>query len=242
MEKVIRSRGLRIFLQEGKYSVQEKIYYEPDRNCQVNNIAINELMNDGIISLFEYSMVNKKIDTYNFHVNLTNENYIKLYENLPREVMGEFNKIRQNFGESFRNYTVGYRLNETGVINRCYYFYPTIWKEDRYGIKGVTNHEKIIYNLVGFSDKIIKGDEKIRKEIYEFASILYKFKGVSIHVSEQINGYKLYGRVKAEQLKKYISEKSGYDISKNSQYGDAVLVALRIKENAVAGYNIYYLS
>lgn len=83
MEPVFRSRGIRVLFDSGKISLQEKIYYEPNENCRIENKEVTGLMSRGLISLFEYAAVDGEIDTYNFHVNLTDDNFVEIFTGLP---------------------------------------------------------------------------------------------------------------------------------------------------------------
>lgn len=242
MEPVFRSRGIRVLLDGGKISLQEKVYYEPNENCRIENKEVTGLMSRGLISLFEYAVVDDRIDTYNFHVNLTDNNFAEIFTGLPEEITAEFAGIRDCFGSSIQNYTLGYRLDGPEIVSRSYYFYPTVWRGTRYGIKGITHKETILHNAAKFSERIAQGDEKLKAEINDFASILYKFKGISVHVSEQVDGYKLYGRAKGEELRQLLLENCGYDTDAIPGHGEAVLAALRIDKTTVKGYNIYYLT
>lgn len=242
MEPVFRSRGIRLLFDGGKISLQEKVYYEPNENCKIENKEVNGLMSRGLISLFEYSTVDGEVDTYNFHVNLADNNFAEIFTGLPEKIAAEFTGIRDCFGSSFRNYTLGYRLDGPEIASRSYYFYPTVWRGTRYGIKGITHRETTLHNVAKFSERIAQGNEKLKAEISDFASTLYKFKGISIHVSEQVDGYKLYGRTKEAEFRQLLLENCGYDIDIAPRRGDVALVALRIGKNAVKGYNIYYLT
>ncbi len=240
IKPVFRSRGLRIYTD--KFSLQEKIYYEPDVRCQLHNKYITNLKSRGLLSLFEYSTVDDRIDTYNFHVNLTNPEFTQIYDGLVQNVVAEFNRVREHFGPSFQNYTVGYRLDGPQIVKQSFYFYPTVWKGLRYGIKGVTDRKKIVHDVTEFSNRITSGNKQTQKDISEFASMLYKFKGISIHVLDDVTGYKLYGRAENVVLRKYIMDRTGYDIFENVRHGDIVLVALRINNGLIKGYNIYFRS
>lgn len=243
MTSNFRSRGIRILCDKGNLvSKQEKIYFEPSDHCQIQNEQILQWQEKGLISLFEYSVVQNSIDTYNFHVNLARDDYRNIYKYLPDMVLNEFRMVSLIFDQSFRNYTVGYRLDNARLINQSFYFYPTIWKEFRYGIKGITDIKKINKYVNDFSKWVASGNADCRDEINEFASIIYKLKGISIHVDENVIGYKLYGRVQENDLKCFIKQRTGYDISENSHYGTSVLVALRVSCKMIKGYNIYYLS
>ena len=71
MTPVFRSRGIRIIKdKEDCFTEQMKMYYEPENELKENS-KIQRWLRTGILSLFEYSIVEENvIDTYNFHVNL----------------------------------------------------------------------------------------------------------------------------------------------------------------------------
>lgn len=241
MQKIFRSRGIRIISNRGKNLIVEKCYYEPDEHCKINNNYLTDLQAKGILSLFEYAVVDEKIDTYNYHVSLTNEKYTDLYRELPIEVMKVFRKIKDCFGDCMKNYTIGYRLDKSTVTQQSFYFYPTIRKENRYKIKGITQREVILNGCEKISEFIVGENAEYQKKIVDFANLLYKFKGISVHVSNDNIAYKIYGRIEYDKLKPYLLEKFNYDIDQNFQYGRCVLVALRIAYNKIQGINIYFL-
>ena len=86
MTPVFRSRGTRIIKdKENCFTEQMKIYYEPENELKENRI-IQRWLGAGILSLFEYSMVEETvIDTYNFHVNLMDEVYREIYDEMLAE-------------------------------------------------------------------------------------------------------------------------------------------------------------
>ena len=243
MSDRFRSRGIRILRDAGKgFTEQMKIYYEPD-GCRIENSHIQTWMEQGILSLFEYAMLEGNLmDTCNFHVDLMREEYRKIYRDLPPDVREELELVPILFDESFRNYTVGYRIREGEVTGQSFYFYPTVLKGHRYGIKGVVDQEKIREQTDRFAAHVSKGDPVTEKEIKAYMKSVYKFKGISVHISGNNIGYKLYGRVAQEPLGRLLHEEMGYCIEKNSRYGEVVLTAQRIQKGNVTGYNIYYLA
>ena len=241
MEKRFRSRGIRIEYNESNCSVTEKCYYEPDQECKISNEYINALQDKGIISLFEYSIVDNKIDTYNYHVDLLKDEYAEMYEGLSYSIIDMLKKIQDSFGKYMKNYTVGYRMNESTIVQQIFYFYPTIWNGNRYRIKGITEKAVIFNGIKNFFEFFIDEDKQTRKKVMEFADMIYKFKGISVHVSNNELSYKIYGRINYNLLKAYLSKNYSYNIDKNLKYGKCVLAALRIMNNRIQGINIYYL-
>lgn len=244
MTPVFRSRGIRIIKdKENCFTEQMKIYYEPENELKENRI-IQRWLSTGILSLFEYSMVEENvIDTYNFHVNLMDEVYREMYDEMLAE--GEkklLGMIPVLFDESFRNYTVGYRIAGQEIAGQSYYFYPTVLGETRYKIRGIVDDERIYQEIQRFSEYVSKGRLECENEIKAFGRLMHKLKGISIHIAENNVGYKLYGRIRYELLKKYLMEIMGYELERNKHYGDVVLAAQRIQRGRVTGYNIYYLS
>lgn len=241
MEKKFRSRGIRILRSGGDTVCKEKVYYEPDDNSIYKNIYLENMEEKGLLTLFEYSVIEGQIDTYNFHVSLSDENYMELYKGMASSITDVFESIKSCFGECMRNYTIGYRLREMAIVQQSFYFYPTIWKSTHYGIKGITDAVKISDGIAKFAKLIAVRNTSSCMEINNFAKIIHKFKGISIHPYENSIGYKIYGRVHEPFLKRYLLEKYNYDMSENEQYGECVLAALRILEGQLQGVNIYFL-
>lgn len=244
MTPVVRSRGIRIIKDnENCFTEQMKIYYESENDLKENR-KIQGWLRTGILSLFEYSMVGENvIDTYNFHVNLMDEVYREIYDGmLSKKEKKLLDMIPVLFDESFRNYTVGYRIAGEEIAGQSYYFYPTVLGKTRYKIRGIVDTKRIQQEIQRFSVYVSKGYLECENEIKIFGELMYKLKGISIHIAENNIGYKLYGRVSYELLKKYLLEIMGYELERNKHYGDVVLVAQRIQQGRVTGYNIYYLS
>lgn len=243
MDNKFRSRGIRIIKDNDiVFSEQMKIYYEPDSTIVAENERIHELINNNILMYFEYSQLEDgTIDTYNFHVNLM-EKYEELYKGLSAEKIEKLNAIVGLFDESFRNYTVGYRVDNQVITSQSYYFYPTILKETRYGIKGIVDKTVINCEVERFAKYISKENEKTREEIQQFGRLMNKLKGVSVHILDNQFGYKLYGRIEQSLLTEFLKDTMGYELIRNDQYGEVVLIAQRIQNEEVKGYNIYYLS
>lgn len=241
MERQLRSRGFRIYFADKKITCKEKVYYEPDITCVYNNVNIRMLEDLGILNLFEYSMIEDQIDGINFHVDLTKNTYKTLYKDLPITIIKKFDAIASCMGDCMKNYTIGYRLKEDAIEQQVFYFYPTVWKETRYGIKGITDRRTICNGLNSFIERavnpLLNNDDKVKA----FIDNIYKFKGISVHLSNNKIGYKIYGRILYENLKKYLFTYFDYDIDLLSKYGDCVLTAIRLADQRVEGINIYFL-
>lgn len=239
IEKVFRSRGIRLLrAQDGSFHEQQKIYYEPN-GCKIDNRQIYAWQEENTLALFEYSEVDDRIDTYNFHVKLENEHHRKIYSGLNAQSMALLDTIPFVFDESFRNYTVGYQIENGKIVKGAYYYYPTIWKEKRYGIKGIEDIAIISEEILRFAD-CVAADQQAKDEIEDFSRIMYKFKGISIHFGENLSGYKLYGKCNRLDLQELLADKMKVNLA-NYDYGEVVLVAQRIQLGIVVGYNLYFL-
>lgn len=240
MKKIFRSRGIRIVKKRDIISEQMKIYYEAVAN-DIDNKTIKGLVEKNILSLFEYSVLeNDLIDTYNFHVNLMCD-YQELYGGLCNDVLKHILNIPMIFDASFKNYTVGYRFDENQIVDKSFYFYPTVKRFARYGIKGITDMELIEREVNSFAKYVSKNDKGV-DEIIDFGKLIHKLKGVSIHISGERISYKLYGRIESNKLKSFLQAKMDYNLDKNSLFfGDVVLAAQRVQNGKIEGYNIYYL-
>lgn len=233
MKRVFRSRGIRVNKEEnGKF--QGKIYYEAEDELLLMYPEIKKFSTEGILEFFEYSETEQGIiDTLNFHNNLHVPNTV-LYELLNPIQRGVLQEIPEVFGREFRNYTTGYRVNGTAIVGFSFYFYPTIWKETRFGIRGITEPERIQSEIQRFCARFLKAAyPDTISEIMEFAGLMDKFKGVSVSFKgkEELE-FKLYGKMtkSAQRL-----------CAGSSEYGECVLMAQRIRGSSVVGYNVYYL-
>lgn len=239
MEKVFRSRGIRLLRnQDGSTQEQQKIYYEPN-GSRIDNRQLYSWMEENALSLFEYSEVANKIDTYNFHVRLENDQHKNIYSGLDEQSRVLLDVIPSVFDESFRNYTVGYQVKNGEISRSAYYYYPTIWKETRYGIQGIEDTAIISREISRFAD-YVTADQQAKDEIEDFGRIMCKLKGISVHFRETLNGYKLYGRCNKFELQALLADRMKVDLE-NYKYGDVVLVAQRIQLGHVTGYNLYFM-
>lgn len=238
-EKVFRSRGIRLLRdQDGSTQEQQKIYYEPN-GCKIDNRQLYSWMEENAVSFFEYSEVDEKIDTYNFHVKLENEQHNKIYSGLNEQCLTMLDVIPVIFDKSFRNYTVGYQSENGKIVRSAYYYYPTIWKETRYGIQGIKDTAIISDEISRFAD-YVAANQQAKNEIEEFGRIMNKLKGISVHFREDFSGYKLYGRCNKSELQALLEDRMKVNLEKY-KYGDVVLVAQRIQLGCVTGYNLYFM-
>lgn len=238
MEKVFRSRGIRLLHnRDDSICEQQKIYYEPI-DCKIDNRQIRYWMDENLLSLFEYSEVNGRVDTYNLHVKLEHEMHNIIYLGMDDQQLAMLGVIPTVFDISFKNYTVGYQIDNKEISRSAYYYYPTIWKEDHYGIKGIEDTTIITDEISRFADYVAV-DKQSKLEIEYFGSIMYKLKGVSIHFRKDFSSYKLYGRCNQIGLQKLLADNMNVNIEKYD-YGEVVLVAQRIQCGRVTGYNLYF--
>ena len=185
MTPVFRSRGIRIIKdKEDCFTEQMKMYYEPENELKENS-KIQRWLRTGILSLFEYSIVEENvIDTYNFHVNLMDEVYREIYDGMLTEREKKLlDMIPVLFDQSFRNYTVGYKMVGQEIAGQSYYFYPTVLGKTRYTIRGIVDAERIHQEIQRFSAYVSKGHMGCENEIKTFGRLMYKLKGISIHIN-----------------------------------------------------------
>lgn len=239
MEKVFRSRGIRLLRnQDGSIQEQQKIYYEPN-GCNIENRQLYSWMEEDALSLFEYSVVGNKIDTYNFHVRLESNQHKNIYSVLDEQSCVLLDMIPAVFDESFQNYTVGYQVEKGEISRSAYYYYPTIWKGTRYGIKGIEDTAIILGEISRFANYVAANQQE-KNEIIDFGRSMCKLKGISVHFREALSDYKLYGRCNKSELQALLLDRMKVDIE-NYKYGDVVLVAQRIQHGRVTGYNLYFM-
>jgi len=241
MQRVFRSRGIRLIKSEDGVSCKEKVYYEPDDSSAIKNSSVNNLQSDGVISLFEYAVTDEGIDAFNYHVNLTCD-YSRIYEELPERIYKEVMALGTCLGNPFKNYTIGYKFCNAEITGRSFYYYPTVWKEKRYGIKGITDSRIIREKLNAFYKHIGINEDSFGDEKKDFIDSIYKLKGINVAYKLDRLDYKVYCRMETEQLKLLLKKYLGYELKEHSEYGPVVLVAQRIYNSAIVGYNIYYLN
>ena len=249
MNKIFRSRGFRLNFVPN-FEIEEKIYFSTDSKLiELLNVDIPQ----DILTLFEYSVKtgseDDTIDSLNFHVDLTRDTS-KIYLDVPNNVLNILNSVPDIFDETFLNYTLGYRIKNSVNVGRTFYFYPTVWKGNRYGIKGVVDKQEIEKFLKRFLNYFQIKDNISLILIEKFFNLIYKFKGFSITVDNfNVRNLKIYARLNEENyfdLFTFMRNLGLIDdeqilISMKEKYGCSVLVALRLISNSVSGLNLYFL-
>ena len=249
MERIFRSRNFRLNF-EAVQDLEEKIYYEIEPT--VIKEFFNEIPQD-ILTAFEYSVLMRGgeeiFDSVNFHVDLT-KNITPLYHELPKSALKILSDIPKIFDKNFLNYIVGLRINNSEITGRSFYFYSTIWKGTRFGMKGISEKNLLENYLMRFIDyfKVTNPLSKIILEKY-FSSIV-KLKGVSVSVSNSsCDNLKIYARINCVALNEmilFLKESSLIANEKilcelEEKFGDIALTSLRIKSSEVKGLNLYFL-
>ncbi len=244
MEKDFRSRGIRFMrnTDHPKVSITSKIYYDASAAI-LSNSDLKRYVDIGSLEYFEFSADEQgNIDTYNFHNNLMRLDR-SLYADLSKEQLTIINDVPNIFDQSFRNYTIGYRVRNNLIQGRSYYFYPTIEKVNRYGIRGTTDVAKNRDYIEQFIKYLKIEDDDTRNEIIKYTSLFSKFKGISVtFCSNRNTEYKIYAKVDTYKIYDLLEEKMVIDRSLYEPYGDVVLAAIRISMNKIIGYNLYYLA
>ena len=229
----MRARGIKLDLSSNKIS--EKTYFDPsDATCSFNDrvFFLSQKM-----PILEYSLNSQMlVDSINFHTCCQSiENCLSIKCDSPVK-----DSICQIFDKSYKAYTLGLRFNGTRqIIAESIYYYPTVWKGNRFGISGLTDHDEIMKQSTRFANILILG-QQTRQFLFSLSEAAYKFKGVCITTSQSgAISYKLYFRIDAIRLKEFFSRL--YDFDKyNCLYGDVVLIALRLSSGVVSGLNFYY--
>lgn len=244
MQKEFRSRGIRLMKNIDYINntiPNSKTYYNVDISL-LDNPELQNHVNKGILKYFEYSLLESgEIDNFNFHTDTSNIPDV-IYKNLSEAQLKHLKKIPLVFDENFLNYTVGYRVRDEKIVIYNYYFYPTIKKGNRMGIKGVTDRDKTQKYTDNFIEFLNITDPEAMDEIKTFFSLTYKFKGLVLTFNENdLIEYKIYVRIETEKIYKFLEDKILVDTNLYKKYGDVVLVGQRIRNNQVAGYNLYYL-
>ncbi len=245
MNNGFRSRGVRLIkdlpnTSETQIAVS-KIYYDADF-LLLRQPELQQYIDNDVLSYFEHSIDEYgNIDTFNFHLNFNNM-CDSLYDGIPSGVLKLIESIPVIFDKTFLNYTIGYRLMDNQVIGRNFYFYPTIPKKNRIGIKGITDKEVIIQYINNFIEYLGVDNAEAKSEIQNFSHLIYKFKGIGISVFNNCKiGYKIYGKIYSHDIYEYVSDKVSLGGEKYNKYGEVVLAAQRIDNELVSGYNLYYL-
>ncbi len=249
MEKIFRARNLRLSFESVQDS-EEKIYYKVEPVIIKN--FLDKIPQD-TLTAFEYSILMRNgeeiLDSVNFHVDLT-KNITPLYNELPKSSLKILSDIPKIFDENFRNYTVGLRIKNSEMASRTFYFYSTVWKGTRFGMKGISEKNRLNDYLMRFIDyfKVTKPLSKII--LKKYFSAIFKLKGVSISVGK--SGYdnlKIYARTNHVALSEIILFLKESSLIANERilceceekFGDIALTSLRIKNGEVMGFNLYFL-
>lgn len=230
MEKIFRSRGLK-FDDNGKF-VSQKIYYEADSAFLPECEKLQNYTKQW--DFFEFSLKNANIvDSVNFHTDSSTLNPKNL---IMQDILG-IEVVRRIFDESYKAYTIGVRMNGKEIVGYSIYYYPTIWKTNRYGLNGITDIEVIKEECNRFKEYLFVDDVRFAKYI----ALIRKLKGISV-TSDQ-NGelsYKLYAYIDDIGLLNLFGDAS--DLEKAfKQYGNTKLTAIRIANEKVVGINLYYI-
>jgi len=243
MKERFRSRGVRVRKPDpvgGVVPPQGKSYYDIEPEI-LHTLGEGQSI-DGRLTCFEYSLdASDRIESLNFHVALDALDD-SIYMDQPAAVLTHIHDIPRVFDSSFRNYTIGYRLKDGCVSGKTFYFYPTIQKANRFGIRGVTEKAYIAEYFSRFAQYCGIQESKPYGEVKEYWDMIWKFKGISI--SPLQNGeieYKIYGRTDQVAIYDFIEKMTSVDVSSYKKYGQVVLAAQRLTKGAVTGYNLYYL-
>lgn len=227
MEQLFRSRGVKVIVGESEPH-RMKIYYEPNIEILSLNPEVLELA--GRFECLEYAVAEGEIDAINFHTGCKN----------VEDIISEFNceliaKMGEIFDTSYKPYTLGYRLNGGKSI----YYYPTVWKDTRFGICGIIDNSVINEQINRFLFWVSASND-CRNIIYRQIPYITKFKGVCITNYQNKNSYKLYFRMTSQGIcKTFVPD---CDIEKYcDEYGEIVLISIGIMNGEIESYNFYFL-
>lgn len=234
-----RSRGIRLLK---AVPPEMKIYYDISPDI-LENYGLTSYLKRYPLSPFEYSTnISGDIDSFNFHINLNSPLQI-LYTSLPSHIGQLLKDIPIIFDSRFLNYTLGLRMKGRKIVGISYYYYPTIPKRNRIGIKGIINKQEQRDYCQRFIDYFPLLSSQTKKELLQYFQLMTKFKGISISIFNNGKvGYKLYSKAPTGQIYSYLYQHQQKDFSQYTHYGDVALIAQRLQENKIQGYNIYYLS
>lgn len=233
MQSKFRSRGIKYNVITKKITM--KRYYDSDDKILSINSKINIISK--YMDCLEYSKNDAEIiDSINFHTNCIDIEPFKLFE------FNDFisNNITTIFDETYKAYTLGYRLKGTVIDGMSIYYYPTILKFDRLGICGTTNSNKIMQQIGRFMDGI-NATTDLKKRMKECLSKIEKFKGCCITINKKNEiSYKLYLKMKQNYIKEFFVNM--VDVNEFEKiFGENVLIAIRFENSRICGYNFYYL-
>mgnify|MGYP003299871447 CR=1 FL=1 len=205
-----------------------KIYYEPNDEVISLNSEVLELADR--FECLEYAIADGKIDSINYHLDG------KQLDDIIAEFKSNLaNDIQYVFDASFVPYTLGYRFNG----GKSVYYYPTVWKEKRFGIRGITDCSVIKKYIKRFL-LYISASKECKDTIKEQLPYVTKFKGVCITNFENKNSYKLYYRMNMQGIRDVFG--TTYDIEKYcDEYGEVVLISVGIMDGDIVSYNFYFL-
>ena len=234
----IRSFGFRFSTSATNTKIVRKDYYELGNHFQIPTGFV--LPNDAHLRPFEYALTNGMMDAINFHVNLVDGFDRRL--RYPSFLTSCRDVIKNLFGEDFRNYTIGYRFFNNNLCGYSYYYYPTVMKGDRVGIRGITGYERLFNIKQAFIKIAAILNLKSIGILNQYLSIITKFKGISVTTdSLGIIGYKIYGKASTEDMLTLVRDIIHLDTGILETYGDICLCALRFNLTEFNGFNVYYL-
>lgn len=231
MRKVFRSRGIR-FDVNGKF-VSEKRYFEPD----IYHLSQYDNLKDCFLrwDCFEYAVKvgTESVDSVNFHTDMTTHNPSDL---ILQDVFS-IEKIRKIFDDSFKAYTIGMRLAGNEIIGQSIYYYPSILKTNRYGIKGITN--PLVINVE--CSRLLKYLDIDDERYIKYVNMITKLKGFSVTKNQYRKvSYKLYAYVEDDKLFDLFENKNAVEKCFR-EYGKTKLTSMRIMDGKVTGINLYFI-
>lgn len=228
-----RSRGIKIDFSTNELS--EKEYHDPVDSVYKYNRHITLLSQQ--MQLLEFAIKGEdEIDSINFHTGC------KPIDSLltMRHDGAIKEKICQIFDGTYKLYTLGIRFKNRQIVAESIYYYPTVWKINRYGICGQEKKEIIQEQIKRFAEEL-QLNISDRKLLYSFIPLIKKFKGICITTDQyQQQSYKLYFRMNEDDVRDFFKNYFDYEKFK-LLYSDTVLIALRITGEKITGCNLYYL-
>lgn len=206
---------------------------------QLSDPWLTPLENTGILTSFEKAQVDGHVTAINFHVDLCRD-YAKIFMPASKPCQECLMKIPLIFGENYRPYTLGVRLDMDNIRMVTYYYYPTIWKGSRYGIRGDLNRDHYTEGIKKF---VVARNIPYNYELQAFIQTTKKFKGISV---TEYNGhfyYKLYAQINEHLFLAHLKQYSPRAYKKiiTTITSPIVLAAVRMENNQIVGYNYYFL-
>lgn len=237
MTDIFRSRGISI-QNYPSYTLREKTYWDLV-SSRLSDSWLTPLETAGILTSFEKAQTDDNVTAINFHVDLC-QNYSKIFMPASKHCQKCLKQIPLIFGENYRPYTLGARLDIDKIKTVTYYYYPTIWKGSRYGICGDVNRDHYTEVIKKF---VAARSIPYNCELQAFIQTTTKFKGISITEYDGHFFYKLYAKIDQHlflsHLKQHFPQK--YKFIESTVTAPIVLAAVRIENNHIAGYNYYFL-